>query len=53
MKTSNRYLIYLVIIAIFDAVIPIPFMALTLIYVILETPAWFKKIVDEVYTSKN
>jgi hypothetical protein len=48
---KNRLILYLVIIAIFDAVIPVPFMALMLIYVILETPSWFKKIVDDIYNN--
>jgi len=47
---KNKILIYLIIIAIVDTIIPIPIMALTLIYVVLEKPAWFKKMVSEVYS---
>jgi hypothetical protein len=51
MKSNKKVLIYLIIIAIFDAIIPIPVMALILIYVVVEKPEWFKKIVAEVYTT--
>lgn len=51
MTKNNKLILYLVIIAVFDAIIPIPFMALMLIYIILEKPLWFKKTVEEVYTS--
>ena len=50
MKTNKRVLTYLIIIAIFDTIIPIPIMALTLIYVVAEKPSWFKKLVTEVYS---
>jgi hypothetical protein len=49
MKLKTRLMIYLVIFALFDMIIPIPFSALLLIYVLLEKPDWFKNLVDEVY----
>ena len=44
MKPNTKILIYLIILAILDMIIPIPFTALIIIYVILERPAWFKNI---------
>jgi hypothetical protein len=51
MKTATKIIIYLCILAIFDTVIPIPFMTLLLMYVVLEKPAWFKKIAGDIYNS--
>jgi SAM-dependent methyltransferase len=42
-------LICLIIIAVFDMVIPIPFMAILLIYVLLEKPPWFRNWVNTIY----
>ena len=49
MKSNTKILICLIILALLDMFIPIPFTALLLIYVILERPSWFKKLVMEVY----
>ena len=49
MKSNNSLFLYLVILAILDMFIPIPFAAILLIYILLEKPAWFKRLVDEVY----
>ena len=49
MKLKSKLLIYLVILAIFDMVIPIPFTAILLIYVLLNKPAWFREWVTEIY----
>jgi hypothetical protein len=49
MKSQTKILLYLIIFAIFDMVIPIPFAALLLIYILLEKPAWFKNLVSEIY----
>jgi len=51
MKSKTKIMRYLIIFAIFDTVIPIPFTALLLIYVLLEKPQWFKNLVTEVYNS--
>ncbi|UCD80370.1 MAG: hypothetical protein JSW26_02760 [Desulfobacterales bacterium] len=51
MKTTNRILIYLIIFAIIDTVIPIPLTALLLIYVLTEKPKWFKNLVDRIYNA--
>ncbi|MFT5699913.1 MAG: hypothetical protein ACI8ZB_002781 [Desulforhopalus sp.] len=49
MKTKTKIILYLSILALLDMIIPIPFTALMLIYVIFEKPAWFKKLVTEIY----
>ena len=49
MTLKTKLLIYLAIFALFDMIIPIPFSALLLIYVVLEKPEWFNKLVEEVY----
>jgi hypothetical protein len=51
MKTNTKIMIYLFVLALLDMIIPIPFTALILIYVILEKPAWFKNIVTDIYMS--
>ena len=51
MKTNTKILIYLFILALLDMIIPIPFTALMLIYVILEKPAWFRNLVTDIYNS--
>jgi len=49
MKSNTKILIYLIIFALFDMIIPVPFTAILLIYVLLVKPLWFKKLVAEVY----
>lgn len=51
MKLKNKLLVYLVIIAVFDMVIPIPFTAIFLIYVLTNKPVWFKEWVAQIYRS--
>jgi hypothetical protein len=51
MKTKTKVLLYLSILALVDMIIPIPFTALMLIYVIIEKPVWFKNLVTEIYNS--
>ena len=51
MKINTKIMIYLSILALFDMIIPIPFTALILIYVIFEKPAWFRNLVTEIYNS--
>jgi hypothetical protein len=53
MTTKNKTLFGLIILAILDMIIPIPFAALLLIYVVLDKPAWFKNYLDEVYGKKD
>ena len=42
-------MMYLIIFAVIDTVIPIPVTALILIYVVLERPPWFRDLVSEIY----
>jgi len=49
MKLKTTLLICLIIVALFDMVIPIPFMAILLIYVLLEKPPWFRNWVNTIY----
>ena len=51
MKINKKIIIYLSILALLDMIIPIPFTALMLIYVIIEKPAWFKNLVTDIYDS--
>jgi hypothetical protein len=51
MKTNRKIMIYLSILALLDMIIPIPFTALMLIYIILEKPAWFRNLVTDIYNS--
>lgn len=51
MKIKTQIVIYLSILALFDLIIPIPFTALMLIYVIFEKPAWFRNLVTDIYKS--
>lgn len=53
MKTTIKLLIYLIILAVLDAVIPIPFTTILLIYVVVEKPPWFKNLVTDVYNRGN
>jgi len=38
-----------VLIALLDAIVPIPFAALLLIYILVAKPPWFKDLVDTIY----
>lgn len=51
MNLNTKILIYLIVLALLDMIIPIPFTAILLIYVLSEKPAWFKKLVDDIYQS--
>jgi hypothetical protein len=51
MSTKTQILISLSLLAILDAVIPIPITAMMLIMVLFQKPRWFKEWVDKVYRS--
>jgi hypothetical protein len=53
MKLNTKILLYLIVFAFLDMIIPIPFTAIILIYVISEKPPWFKKLVTDIYASGN
>ena len=50
MNTKTKTMVYLSILALLDMIIPIPFTALVLIYVVLEKPPWFENLVTEIYS---
>jgi hypothetical protein len=49
MSPKRKILIYLILFAIVDTVIPVPITAMILIYVLLEKPDWFVKLVNQIY----
>lgn len=51
MKTGTKILLYLLVIAVLDVVIPVPITAGLLVYVALARPAWFRRAVSEIYGS--
>lgn len=53
MTTSRKILIYLILFAIIDTVIPVPITTIILIYVLLEKPDWFEKLVEQIYHKEN
>ena len=48
-NAKTKCLIALIFLGIVDAVIPIPILGLILIYVLIQKPAWFKDLVQEIY----
>jgi hypothetical protein len=51
MSIRTQILIYIVVLAVFDTIIPIPITALVLIHVLYQKPQWFRQWVDEIYRS--
>jgi hypothetical protein len=51
MSTRTQVLIYLIILGIFDVIIPIPITALVLVHVLFQKPRWFREWVEEIYRS--
>jgi hypothetical protein len=49
MKTGTKILIALIILGIVDMVVPVPIIGITLIYVVLQKPLWFRVVVEEIY----
>lgn len=49
MKTTGKYILYLVLLGILDTLIPFPILAVILITVVLKRPAWFATIVRDIY----
>jgi hypothetical protein len=50
MSVRNQYILGLILFAVIDAIIPIPFAEIILIYVLLKRPNWFREMVDRVYS---
>ena len=51
MSLKTKILIYIIGLAVFDTIIPIPITAFVLIYVLYQKPQWFKEWVEEIYKS--
>jgi uncharacterized protein (DUF697 family) len=49
LSTKTQILICLALLAVLDAVIPIPFTAMGLMMVVFQKPAWFKEWVEKIY----
>ena len=49
MSTKTQILIYILVLAVFDTIIPIPITALVLVHILYQKPKWFREWVDEVY----
>ena len=49
MKQNTKILIFLIVFALVDMIIPIPITTILLIYVLFEKPMWFKNIVEDIY----
>ena len=49
MSMKTKILLALLLLAVLDTIIPVPFTAILLIYVLLEKPAWFYDLVRKVY----
>ncbi|MBC2713225.1 MAG: hypothetical protein HGJ94_20200 [Desulfosarcina sp.] len=51
MSVKTKIIIYIIILAVFDTIIPIPITALVLIHVLYQKPRWFRDWVEDVYRS--
>ena len=49
MSTKNQVLFSLIGLGLVDIVIPIPIVAIVLIYVTLQRPSWFMAMVRDIY----
>jgi len=49
MKLKAKLIVALILIAVVDMVIPIPFTAILLLYVVIERPPWFKTWTLDIY----
>jgi hypothetical protein len=49
MKTETKLMIYLIFLALIDTIIPVPFTAILLLYVLVEKPGWFEELYKKVY----
>jgi hypothetical protein len=50
MKLETKLILNMCLFAVIDIFIPIPIMAIFLIYIILNKPPWFKKMVSDIYS---
>jgi len=48
-QKQSKLVLKLAVLCLVDLVIPVPILGLILVYVVLEKPAWFRDLVQEVY----
>ena len=48
-RTRTRILVYLLMLAVVDTLIPAPITVLVLVYVLFQKPEWFREWVGEIY----
>jgi len=53
MKIKTKLLIWLILMAIVDLIIPLPLSALFLLYVLFNKPPWFREWVRDIYDLKK
>lgn len=53
MKLETKTILYLVVLALVDLVIPIPITASFLIYAVIAKPPWFLELVQQIYGVEN
>jgi len=51
MQTKTKILLYLILLAVTDTIIPIPITSMILIYVLYQKPDWFRNAVNDIYGS--
>ena len=51
MQTKTKVLLYLILLAVTDTIIPIPITSMILIYVLYQKPDWFRNAVNDIYGS--
>ncbi|MFZ7126723.1 MAG: hypothetical protein ACOWWM_11280 [Desulfobacterales bacterium] len=49
MSAKTQILVYLIVLAVFDTVIPIPITAMVLMTVVFQKPRWFRDMVEDIY----
>lgn len=52
MGIKSKLIIALIALGIVDVVIPVPILAVILIYVVLTNPPWFRNAVDDIYSEE-
>ena len=51
MAIKTQLLIYIIVLGVFDTIIPIPITALVLIHILYQKPRWFRDWVETIYRS--
>ena len=50
MLLRNQCILGLILFAVIDAIIPIPFAEIILLYILIKRPNWFREMIDRVYS---